>query len=87
MLIKYQKIFTNFNFESIIIEESGEFLNLDLLSFLTTITKHIILFGDLKQINPKQNEDNNESIPLLNKLINNNIPSVNLKCQRRMKSI
>ena len=75
------------NFESIIIEESEEMSELHILSLLTKITKQIILFGDIKQMNPKQNEDNIEKIPLLKRLINDNIPLTNLKYQRRMKPI
>ena len=80
------------NFETIIIEEAAEILEPHIISLLTQKTKKLILIGDHKQLRPKPydfelSKKYNFEISMFERLINNNIPYVSLKYQRRMKPL
>ena len=84
----YNKLLYKFKFQSIIIEEAEEVSDISILYLLSKIAKQIILFGDLRNLSGQSKEGNdNQNSHFLARLINNNIPFVNLKYQRRMKSI
>ena len=78
------------HFNCVLIEEAEEVIESHILPLLTKCTNQIILFGDFKKLKTNENEfgkNDNQNIPLIKRLINNNIPLVNLEYQRRMKPI
>ena len=88
-LQNYRQI-NNHHFNCVLIEEAEEVIESHILPLLTKYTNQIILFGDLKKLKVNENEfgnNDNQNIPLIKRLINNNIPLVNLEYQRRMKPI
>jgi len=85
----YRQI-NNHHFNCVLIEEAEEVIESHILSLLTKCTNQIILFSDLKKLKTNENEfgkNDIKNIPLIKRLINNNIPLVNLEYQRRMKPI
>ena len=88
---KYSTILEQLNFSTIIIEEAAEVKESHIISLLTKNTKRLILIGDHKQLKPKPYNYEiatkyNFNISLFERLINNKIPYISLKYQRRMKS-
>ena len=90
---KYYKIINKNYYELIIIEEAEKVSESHILSLLTKIASHIILFGDINLLELNENKrngqqyDNMQTIPLLKRLMNNNIPVTILEYQRRMKPL
>ena len=83
----YYKGLNKYNFQSVIIEEAEDISDFSMLYLLSKLTKQIMLFGDSRKLNQKQ-ENDNKNVSFLKKLINNNnIHIAKLKYQRRMKPL
>ena len=87
---KYNRIIKKLRSKIIIIEEAGEVMEGHIIAALTKHTQHLILIGDHKQLRPKANDYTigkvyGLEISLFERLINNNLSSVQLQYQHRMR--
>ena len=87
---KYNRIIKKLRSKIIIVEEAGEVMEGHIIAALTKHTQHLILIGDHKQLRPKANDYTigkvyGLEISLFERLINNNLSSVQLQYQHRMR--
>jgi AAA domain len=90
----YKNILSSIGAGVIIVEEAGEVLESHVLTSLSDETKHLILIGDHKQLRPKvetyklsivSGHGYNLDCSLFERLVTNNMPSVALEVQHRMR--
>ncbi|XP_010565124.1 PREDICTED: NFX1-type zinc finger-containing protein 1-like [Haliaeetus leucocephalus] len=87
---KYRKLLQSVRPQTVIVEEAAEILEAHVLTCLTASCKHLILIGDHQQLRPKPADYTLEKkyhlgISLFERMINNEIPHVQLLCQHRMR--
>ncbi|XP_074745721.1 NFX1-type zinc finger-containing protein 1-like isoform X1 [Strix uralensis] len=87
---KYRKLLQRVQPQTVIVEEAAEILEAHVLTCLTASCKHLILIGDHQQLRPKPADYTLEKkyhlgISLFERMINNEIPHVQLLCQHRMR--
>ncbi|XP_074753638.1 NFX1-type zinc finger-containing protein 1-like isoform X2 [Athene noctua] len=87
---KYRKLLQSIQPQTVIVEEAAEILEAHVLTCLTPSCKHLILIGDHQQLRPKPADYTLEKkyhlgISLFERMINNEIPHVQLLCQHRMR--
>ncbi|KAH1177640.1 hypothetical protein KIL84_011342 [Mauremys mutica] len=87
---KYRKLLQKIQPHTVIVEEAAEILEAHVLTCLTPACKHLILIGDHQQLRPKPADYTLEkkyflSISLFERMINNQIPYVQLLYQHRMR--
>ncbi|XP_043365785.1 NFX1-type zinc finger-containing protein 1-like [Dermochelys coriacea] len=86
---KYRKLLQKIQPHTVIVEEAAEILEAHVLTCLTPACKHLILIGDHQQLRPKPADYTLEKkyflgISLFERMINNQIPYVQLLYQHRM---
>ena len=86
---QYFKLLIRLTYDLIIIEEAEKVLKSNKISLLTKCSKQIILFGDVMKIKHEINiiENKDQKTPIIQRLIQNQIPYITLQSQRRMKLI
>ncbi|XP_043397834.1 NFX1-type zinc finger-containing protein 1 [Chelonia mydas] len=87
---KYRKLLQKIQPHTVIVEEAAEILEAHVLTCLTPACKHLILIGDHQQLRPKPADYTLEKkyflgISLFERMINNQIPYVQLLYQHRMR--
>jgi hypothetical protein len=87
---KYNRIIKRLHSKVLIVEEAAEVMEGQIVAALTKHTQHMILIGDHKQLRPKTNDYTigkkyGLEISLFERLMNNMLPSVQLKYQHRMR--
>ncbi|XP_074942120.1 NFX1-type zinc finger-containing protein 1-like [Phalacrocorax aristotelis] len=87
---KCRKLLQHVQPQTVIVEEAAEILEAHVLTCLTTSCKHLILIGDHQQLRPKPADYTLEKkyclgVSLFQRMINNEIPHVQLLCQHRMR--
>ncbi|XP_067416155.1 NFX1-type zinc finger-containing protein 1-like [Emydura macquarii macquarii] len=87
---KYRKLLQKIQPHTVIVEEAAEILEAHVLTSLTPACKHLILIGDHQQLRPKPADYTMEKkyclgISLFERMINNQIPYVQLLYQHRMR--
>ncbi|KAM9302608.1 NFX1-type zinc finger-containing protein 1-like [Morus bassanus] len=87
---KYRKLLQSIQPQTVIVEEAAEILEAHVLTCLTASCKHLILIGDHQQLRPKPADYTLEKkyclgISLFQRMIDNQIPYVQLLCQHRMR--
>jgi AAA domain len=90
----YQSILSSIGPGVIVVEEAGEVLESHVLTAMSEKTKHLILIGDHKQLRPKvetyklsiaSGHGYDLDCSLFERLVTNNLPSVALEVQHRMR--
>ncbi|XP_075772705.1 NFX1-type zinc finger-containing protein 1-like isoform X2 [Pelodiscus sinensis] len=87
---KYRKLLQKVQPHTVIVEEAAEILEAHVLTSLTPACKHLILIGDHQQLRPKPADYTLEKkfflgISLFERMINNQVPYVQLLYQHRMR--
>jgi superfamily I DNA and/or RNA helicase len=87
---RYHKILNDIGPKIVIVEEAAEIFESHIASALSKHCQHLILIGDHVQLRPKPNvykleKEYRLDVSLFERLLNNNVEHVMLKCQHRMR--